>query len=213
MRLGYAPHQGRRRNSFVLSTRGIQRLARGSNAGPERPRSSLRRSLPIFARVSTPVANGKAAEQMERFFCRKNGTRSPLSKASRVVEMGVREYDCCWRNDAEPAEPIRPTIDHDTGSVVPNKEGAVPPVPARADLDFAARAEKRQLHGLQWSPFRSQSAYRPISGSASRSFFSSGISVMVASVNNSVLATDTAFSSPMRTTFVGSMMPASIKST
>jgi len=150
---------------------------------------------------------------MERFFCRKNGTRSPLSKASRVVEMGVREYDCCWRNDAEPAEPIRPTIDHDTGSVVPNKEGAVPPVPARADLDFAARAEKRQLHGLQWSPFRSQSAYRPISGSASRSFFSSGISVMVASVNNSVLATDTAFSSPMRTTFVGSMMPASIKST
>ena len=41
----------------------------------------------------------------------------------------------------------------------------------------------------------------------------SGISVMVASVNSRMLATDTAFSKAMRTTFVGSMMPASNMST
>ena len=55
--------------------------------------------------------------------------------------------------------------------------------------------------------------YIAISGSAARSFRSSGISVIVASVSNSVLATDTAFSSAMRTTLVGSMIPASIRST
>ena len=41
----------------------------------------------------------------------------------------------------------------------------------------------------------------------------SGTSVNVASVSSSVPATDTAFSSAIRTTFVGSMMPASTRST
>lgn len=40
-----------------------------------------------------------------------------------------------------------------------------------------------------------------------------GISVMVASVNSRTLATDTAFSNATRTTFVGSTMPASNRST
>src|ERR1019366_3083792 len=55
--------------------------------------------------------------------------------------------------------------------------------------------------------------YIAISGSGLRSLFPSGISVIVASVSNRILATDTAFSSAMRTTFVGSMIPASIRST
>ena len=41
----------------------------------------------------------------------------------------------------------------------------------------------------------------------------SGISVNVASVRSSTLAIETAFSSAMRTTFVGSMIPASTRST
>ena len=54
--------------------------------------------------------------------------------------------------------------------------------------------------------------YIAISGSAV-SFLVSGISVIVASVRSSTLATETAFSSAMRTTLVGSMMPASTRST
>jgi len=41
----------------------------------------------------------------------------------------------------------------------------------------------------------------------------SGMSVMVASVSNKILATETAFSRAIRTTLVGSMMPASYMST
>jgi len=41
----------------------------------------------------------------------------------------------------------------------------------------------------------------------------SGISVMVASVSSRILATETAFSRAIRTTLVGSMMPASYMST
>src|SRR5664280_713472 len=55
--------------------------------------------------------------------------------------------------------------------------------------------------------------YIAISGSGLRSLLTSGISVIVASVSNRMLATDTAFSRAMRTTFVGSMIPASIRST
>ena len=43
-------------------------------------------------------------------------------------------------------------------------------------------------------------------------FGRSGRSVIVASLSNSTPATDTAFSSAIRTTFVGSMMPASTRS-
>jgi hypothetical protein len=55
--------------------------------------------------------------------------------------------------------------------------------------------------------------YIPICDSRPSSFLVSGMSVIVTSVSNSTLATDTAFSRPMRTTLVGSMMPASTKST
>jgi hypothetical protein len=54
--------------------------------------------------------------------------------------------------------------------------------------------------------------YIASSVSGARSFFSSGISVIVASVNSNTLATETAFSSAMRTTLVGSMIPASMRS-
>src|SRR5581483_5551271 len=43
--------------------------------------------------------------------------------------------------------------------------------------------------------------------------FGSGISVIVASVSSSTPAAETAFSSASRTTFVGSMIPASSRST
>lgn len=55
--------------------------------------------------------------------------------------------------------------------------------------------------------------YMPISGGAPGSLCGSSISVIVASVNSRTLATDTAFSSAIRTTFVGSTMPASNRST
>jgi len=58
-----------------------------------------------------------------------------------------------------------------------------------------------------------KTCYIAISGSDARCFASSGTSVIVASVSSRVLATETAFSSATRTTLVGSMMPASIKST
>jgi hypothetical protein len=45
------------------------------------------------------------------------------------------------------------------------------------------------------------------------SAFFSGTSVIVASVNSKTLATETAFSSAIRTNLVGSMMPASMRST
>ena len=55
--------------------------------------------------------------------------------------------------------------------------------------------------------------YIPISGTAEPSGLGSGKSVIVASVSRSTLATETAFSKATRTTLVGSMMPASTRST
>ena len=56
--------------------------------------------------------------------------------------------------------------------------------------------------------------HMPMSAAAAAgSLCSSGMSVIVASVSSNTLATDTAFSSAMRTTLVGSTMPASIRST
>jgi len=37
-----------------------------------------------------------------------------------MIEVGMREHDCSRRNSAQPAKPIRPTIDHDAGVVVFN---------------------------------------------------------------------------------------------
>jgi hypothetical protein len=50
-------------------------------------------------------------------------------------------------------------------------------------------------------------------GAGAGEVFGSGISVRVASARSSRLATETAFSRAMRTTLVGSMIPASIRST
>lgn len=50
-------------------------------------------------------------------------------------------------------------------------------------------------------------------GDAARSACGSGTSVSVASVRSRMLATETAFSSATRVTFVGSMIPASTRST
>src|SRR5665811_2147059 len=73
----------------------------------------------------------------------------------------------------------------------------------------------RRLHGLtpMCLPAKCAAHYMAISGSGLRSLLTSGISVIVASVSNRMLATDTAFSSAIRTTLVGSMIPASIRST
>ena len=69
---------------------------------------------------------------------------------------------------------------------------------------------------LGWPPFfriglggqPNPSSGRTVCGS-----LSSETSVIVASVSSSTLATDTAFSKAIRTTFVGSMIPASIRLT
>ena len=55
--------------------------------------------------------------------------------------------------------------------------------------------------------------YISTSGSVARSFRVSAISVMVASVSRTTLATETAFSRAIRTTLVGSTIPASRRST
>jgi ribose-phosphate pyrophosphokinase len=72
-------------------------------------------------------------------------------------------------------------------------------------------------------PFRLERARRRIapisasyiidSGSPARSLLASGISVIVASVSRSTLATETAFSKAMRRTLVGSMIPVATRST
>ncbi len=67
-------------------------------------------------------------------------------------------------------------------------------------------ASKKNLTGRE-----ALQSYASCAGTAS--FFSSGFSVRVASASNNTLATETAFSKAMRTTFVGSMIPASTRST
>lgn len=56
------------------------------------------------------------------------------------------EYDRSRRDRAEPPQPVRPTVDHDTGVVVVNEQRAVTSMPARTELDFTPRAEEGQLN-------------------------------------------------------------------
>jgi hypothetical protein len=63
-----------------------------------------------------------------------------------------------------------------------------------------------------WAGRRSGTAAPHIISGEGRSAFSSSTSVSVASASRSTLATETAFSSPIRTTLVGSTIPASIRS-
>lgn len=93
----------------------------------------------------------------------------------------------------------------------------IPPVAPESAGNFLGREAVHQRERLVR---RSRIHRRPqpqkppvISAAGSRTFGSSGISVMVASVSNSVLATLTAFSRPTRTTLVGSTIPASSRST
>ncbi len=88
-------------------------------------------------------------------------------------------------------------------------ETDLPPLDGAPDIGVVG---VRHAVGTPRRPRRA-GRYIGISGAAARSFGSSGSSVIVASVNSSVLATDTAFSSAIRTTLVGSMIPASMRST
>src|SRR6516162_3665993 len=63
-----------------------------------------------------------------------------------MIGMCVCEYDRSWRNRAEPSQPIRPTIDHDTRMAIMNEQRAMASVPARTDLDFTTSAEEGQLN-------------------------------------------------------------------
>jgi len=67
-----------------------------------------------------------------------------------VIGVGVRQHDGGGRKGTEPAEPIRPAIDHDAGIFVPNEHCTVTPVPAGPDLNLTARTDKRQLHRRPW---------------------------------------------------------------
>lgn len=80
------------------------------------------------------------------------------------------------------------------------------------DQSFEARAGEEPLKGdARWDSGRHRC--HSISGAAAGAGFGSGSSVSVASVSRRTLATETAFSSAIRTTLVGSMIPASTKST
>jgi len=52
------------------------------------------------------------------------------------------EYDRSRRDRAEPPQPVRPTVNHDTGVVVVNEQRAVASVPPGTELDFTPSAEE-----------------------------------------------------------------------
>jgi hypothetical protein len=63
-----------------------------------------------------------------------------------VIRMCVCEQDGSRRNRAEPSQPVRPAIDHDTRIATVNEQRAMTSVPARTDLNFPASAEEGQLN-------------------------------------------------------------------
>ena len=60
--------------------------------------------------------------------------------------MRVREHDRPRVNPLKFPQPIEAAIDHYVCTAVRDQQRGVHPVPSRARLDFAARAEKRQVH-------------------------------------------------------------------
>lgn len=92
-----------------------------------------------------PIINGEATDQIPGDLSRIDRTRRTLGKASSMIRMGVRQHNGRRRNPAEPAQPIRPTINHDARRAPLNKQRAMASVPTRADFDLAARTEERQL--------------------------------------------------------------------
>ena len=93
--------------------------------------------------------------------------------------------------------------EHDGDAMQPQLRDRIP----RARIERAVDGDRAVVVDGHGSKLHASSDVE--TGSA----FGSGISVSVASVSSSTLATDTAFSSAARTTLVGSMMPASIRST
>jgi hypothetical protein len=120
----------------------------------------------------------------------------------------------------------RPTT-ASAGATKPDRPGAPIHAPASIAVPHMSAAERRKgdadeaagwghSAGLPRQPqcVRMQLGRYPAKASGrGASVFSSGSSVIVASVSSSVLATETAFSSAMRTTFAGSTIPASTRST
>ena len=92
-----------------------------------------------------PIINGEATDQIPCDLSRVDRTRSALGKASSMIRMSVRQHNGRRRNPVEPAQPVRPTINHDAYLVALNKQRAMASVPTRAGLDLAARAEECQL--------------------------------------------------------------------
>jgi hypothetical protein len=66
-----------------------------------------------------------------------------VSESGGVVTVGMRKQDGSWSDNADTIQPIRPAINHDAAVALFDKQGAVAPVPARADFDFPAGAEER----------------------------------------------------------------------
>ena len=92
-----------------------------------------------------PIINGEATDQIPCDLSRVDRTRSALAKAGSMIRMSVRQHNSRRRNPVEPAQPVRPTINHDAYLVALNKQRAMASVPTRAGLDLAARAEECQL--------------------------------------------------------------------
>ena len=88
------------------------------------------------------VVNWIAIEQLPCFLGGVDRTRSAFGKARRMIGMCMCEYDRSRRDRAEPPQPVRPTVDHDTSVVVVNEQRAVASVPPGTELDFTPSAEE-----------------------------------------------------------------------
>jgi hypothetical protein len=60
--------------------------------------------------------------------------------------MRVREHNCARVQPLKFSQPIKSAIDHHARAAVAHQQRCVHPMPARAHLDLAARAEKSQFH-------------------------------------------------------------------
>ena len=81
----------------------------------------------------------QTSKQSPRRRSRVDRTGSAIDEARRMVGMRMREDNRIRRDSVKSMQPVRAAIDHDADIVLLNKQRAVTPMLARADLDVAAR--------------------------------------------------------------------------
>ncbi|HUI22332.1 MAG TPA: hypothetical protein VLZ74_14970 [Methylocella sp.] len=68
------------------------------------------------------IVDGKTTEQIQRFLSRVDWAWRAFGKTKGMIGMCVSEHDGSWCNSVEPAQPIRSTIDHYAGILVPHQQ-------------------------------------------------------------------------------------------